>query len=134
MRPSPPDQGESNINLQRADAMGITGLKGTISSDDWAYTTAAEAQLVLLSIFNEQFRAYFARDEPNLKNAWITAEKADSNDVSLSIFGNSRISYSALGRRHPVNGYNPAEFYFSRRLYLYKGMFRFKYEVGSQPS
>lgn len=86
MRPSPPDQGESNINLQRADAMGITGLKGTISSDDWAYTTAAEAQLVLLSIFNEQFRAYFARDEPNLKNAWITAEKADSNECVVIDF------------------------------------------------
>ncbi|RSL59877.1 hypothetical protein CEP51_013862 [Fusarium floridanum] len=81
VRPEPPDQGESDINLKRATELGITGLKGTISSDDWAYSTAAEAQLVLLSVYREQVRAYFGREEPHLNNAWLTAEKADSNDT-----------------------------------------------------
>ncbi|KAK4464965.1 hypothetical protein QBC42DRAFT_262239 [Cladorrhinum samala] len=40
----------------------------------------------MLSIFNEQSRAYFARDQPNLRNAWITAEKADKNECVVIDF------------------------------------------------
>ena len=86
MRPASADQGESSINLQRAEAVGITGLKGTISPDDWAYTTIVEAQLVMLSIYQEQEDAYFDRRHPNLRNAWITAEKADPNECVVIDF------------------------------------------------
>ncbi|KAJ4250171.1 hypothetical protein NW762_011985 [Fusarium torreyae] len=86
VQPRATEQDESNINRERAEEMGITGLKGTISSDDWAYSTAAEAQLTLQSIYREQLNAYIERREPNLKNAWVTAEKADSNDCVVIDF------------------------------------------------
>ncbi|KAG7418297.1 hypothetical protein Forpe1208_v003733 [Fusarium oxysporum f. sp. rapae] len=86
VRPASADQGESSINLQRAEAVGITGLKGTISPDDWAYTTIVEAQLVMQSVAWEQKEAYLNRRQPNLKNAWITAEKADRNECVVIDF------------------------------------------------
>ncbi|EWZ84281.1 hypothetical protein FOWG_12093 [Fusarium oxysporum f. sp. lycopersici MN25] len=86
VRPASADQGGSSINFQRAEAVGITGLKGTISPDDWAYTTIVEAQLVMLSIYQEQEDAYFDRRHPNLRNAWITAEKADPNECVVIDF------------------------------------------------
>ncbi|KAF9775305.1 hypothetical protein IL306_006600 [Fusarium sp. DS 682] len=85
VRPESADQGESNTNIERAGAMGITGLKGTISSSDWAYTTAAELQLVMMSLFNHQERHKRAADQ-DLKNAWITAEKADRNECVVIDF------------------------------------------------
>ena len=77
---------EENENIKRARNVGITGLAGTIDSTDWAYTTGAEAQLVMMSIANEQLRARLARQTPNLRNAWITAEKADKNECVVIDF------------------------------------------------
>ncbi|KAF4341918.1 galactose-binding like [Fusarium beomiforme] len=85
VRPEGAEQGESNENLKRADAMGITGLKGTISSSDWAYTTAAELQSVMMSVFYHTV-GHDTQPDGDLSNAWVTAEKADRNECVVIDF------------------------------------------------
>jgi hypothetical protein len=86
VRPPHARQGESNANIDRAQRVGITGLAGTISSKDYAYSTGAEAQLVMRHIATEQGKARSERRPPNLANAWITAEKADPNECVVIDF------------------------------------------------
>ena len=80
VRPEQPDQGEPTTNLKRAEAVGITGLKGKIDSSDWAYTTGLELRMAMYNIRNEQQKAYRAgRPWDKQTFAWILAEKADGN-------------------------------------------------------
>ncbi|KAJ4007499.1 hypothetical protein NW752_010158 [Fusarium irregulare] len=80
VRPEQPAQGEPTTNLKRAEAVGITGLKGKIDSSDWAYTTGLELRMAMYNIRNEQQKAYRAgRPWDKQSFAWILAEKADGN-------------------------------------------------------
>ncbi|GKU03972.1 hypothetical protein FLAG1_06308 [Fusarium langsethiae] len=84
VRPSPPEQGEPNENVVNTERTGITGLKGEIATEDWAYTTATELQLVIFGIISEQYRAYSQRRAANMRGfGWLTAEKANGDCVVL---------------------------------------------------
>ncbi|KAF5639311.1 galactose-binding like [Fusarium sp. NRRL 52700] len=86
VRPASSDQDESSENLRRAEDVGITGLKGTISPEDWAYTSILEARLVMNTMAWEQKNAYLEHREPNLKGPWLTAEKLDKNECVVLDF------------------------------------------------
>ncbi|KAM0226650.1 hypothetical protein ACHAPO_012170 [Fusarium lateritium] len=81
---SPPEQEESNENVVNTERTGITGLRGQIATEDWAYTTATELQLVMFGIVYEQQRAYVQRRAANMRGfGWLTAEKANGDCVVL---------------------------------------------------
>jgi hypothetical protein len=87
IQPPEREQDVSNANVDRAQSVGITGLAGTISTEDYAYTTGAEAQLVMKSIQIEQATNRRERRPRNeLTWAWLTAEKADPNECVVIDF------------------------------------------------
>ncbi|RBR20155.1 uncharacterized protein FIESC28_05434 [Fusarium coffeatum] len=85
--PSAPEQEESNENIIQAQSVGAHGVKGTISTDDYAYSHTLIAQYLMRSINWVQLDAYFRRiPEPALPYAWIAAEKANPNECVIIDF------------------------------------------------
>ncbi|KAJ3538539.1 hypothetical protein NM208_g5866 [Fusarium decemcellulare] len=75
---------EQDVNVDRAQDVGITGLKGTISRDDWAYTTGAELELSMRNILIEQRVAYRNNRAWDKKSfAYTFAEKANGDCVVI---------------------------------------------------
>ncbi|KAM0547794.1 hypothetical protein ACHAPJ_010255 [Fusarium lateritium] len=98
--PDAPDtQSKYDANRKMSDSVSITGYAGTISKDDWAYTTAAEVQLLLYGIFETQFRGYYERRAPDMHAAWLTAEKEDPNECVVIDFRD--FEKMVLGTRRP---------------------------------
>lgn len=72
-------------NVIRAQSAGITGLRGTISPEDWAYSTGKEARL---SIHELEFRQSEApKSEALSVPGWMLATKADGNCVVIDLTG-----------------------------------------------
>ncbi|EXM13771.1 hypothetical protein RAB80_014090 [Fusarium oxysporum f. sp. vasinfectum] len=75
---------EQDVNVDRAQDVGITGLKGTISRDDWAYITGAELRLNMRSMLEEQKRAHRGNRVWNRQDfAYALAEKANGDCVVI---------------------------------------------------
>jgi hypothetical protein len=73
-------------SVDRAEEVGIVGLKGTIDTSDWAYISAAELELTMRNILEQQQIAYESGkkwDEQKQKFAWALAEKADGDCVVI---------------------------------------------------
>jgi hypothetical protein len=84
VRASPPEQEESNENVVNTERTGIVGLRGEIATEDWAYTTATELQMVIFGVIYEQQKAYVQRRAANMRGfGWLTAEKANGDCVVL---------------------------------------------------
>jgi hypothetical protein len=63
--------------MRQAGSVGITGLKGTIDTSDWAYTTGTELRMAMFNILEKQ--KWVTRPE----FAYALAEKADGDCVVL---------------------------------------------------
>ncbi|KAF4463966.1 galactose-binding like [Fusarium albosuccineum] len=75
---------ERDVNIDRAEDVGITGLRGTISRSDWAYITGSELRVNMRSMLEEQKRAHRGNRAWNRQDfAYVLAEKINGDCVVI---------------------------------------------------
>lgn len=75
---------QEDASVDRAEDVGIVGLKGTIATSDWAYTTGAELKVSMMSMFDEQKDAFYSRRSWKRQEfAYTLVEKANGDCVVM---------------------------------------------------
>jgi hypothetical protein len=71
--------------MRQAGSVGITGLKGTIDTSDWAYITGTELRMAMFNILEKQKTAFRnnVRWVTRPEFAYALAEKANGDCVVL---------------------------------------------------